>query len=513
MLISKTHRKVVLNLRDPDRVTTVIPTAKKFTYKGTELVAVPHRDDETKVLRNLGFEVPAPIELYYKWSGQYAPFKAQLTTSSFLTQNPMAFVLNDMGTGKTLSTLWAFDYLRSIGKANKALIISPLSTLERTWADEVFQHFPHLSVGVVYGPKARRVKVLNDDYDIYLINHDGIKTMEKELAERTDIDTIVVDEIASFRNASTNRWKALRKICTNRDRVWGLTGTPIPNLPTDAWAQCRIISPSRVPPYFGKFRDSVMKQLGQFKWVPRENATEIVADAMQPSIRFRRDECVDLPPCQYVERTVPMTKEQADAYKEMAARLRFEVANNEVTAVNEAVKMQKLIQIACGVVYDGDGNDVILPNDHRIDVVREVIEESGTKTIVFVPFKGVLRHVAEQLSSDFTVEMISGDTPAAKRAEIFAAFQKARDPKVLVAQPAAMSHGLTLTAASTVIWYAPVTSNEVYQQANARITRPGQKHSQLIVNVEASAVEQRIYQRLRNKQSMQGLLLETLKGC
>lgn len=512
MLIHKPTQKVVLNLSDPDRVTTVIPTAKKFTYKGVELVAVPHRLDETKVLNNLGFKVPAPIEHYYQWSGQYKPFKAQLATSSFLTVNPRAFVLNDMGTGKTLATLWAFDWLKSIGKAKKALIISPLSTLERTWADEVFMHFPHLTVAVLYGSKARRQKMLNEDVDIYLINHDGIKTIEEDLIAKKDIDTVVIDEIASFRNASTTRWKSLRKVCDGRDRLWGLTGTPIPNLPTDAWAQCRLISPEKVPPYFGKFRDAVMRQMGQFKWVPREGATEVVAQAMQPSIRFSRDECVDLPECVYSDRSVPMTAEQAKAYKEMFNRLKMEANDQQVVAVNEAVKMQKLIQIACGVVYDGNGEDVILANDHRIEAVREVIEEAGTKVIVFVPFKGVLNHVADQLAQDWDVAKISGETPKAERDDIFFRFQKTKELKVLVAQPAAMSHGLTLTAASTVIWYAPVTSNEVYQQANARITRPGQKHSQLIVNVEASQVERKVYDRLKKKQSTQGLLLETVRG-
>jgi len=514
MLIHKPTRKIVLNLSDPERVTTVIPTAKPFLFRGKTLVAVPHRQDETKVLRNLGFDVPAPIEHYYEWSGQYAPFKAQLATSSFLTQHPRAFVLNDMGTGKTLATLWAFDYLRSIGKAKKMLIVSPLSTLERTWADEVFMHFPHLTVAVLYGTKDRRLKMLNEDVDIYLINHDGIKTIEAELVDKKEIDTVVVDEVASFRNASTSRWKSLRKICDGRQRLWGLTGTPIPNLPTDAWAQCRLISPDRVPPYFGKFRDSVMKQLGQFKWVPRDNATEIVADAMQPAIRFSRDECVDLPPCLYQDRSVPMTPEQAKAYKQMLSQLKMEFSNQEVVAVNEAVKMQKLIQIACGLVYDSQGNDVILPNDNRIGVVKEVIEEAGTKVIVFVPFKGVLHHVADQLRKEFgedKVAELSGETPKAARDDIFFRFQKGKDLKVLVAQPAAMSHGLTLTAASVVVWYAPVTSNEVYQQANARITRPGQKHNQLIVNVESSDVERRVYKRLQTKQSMQGLLLETVK--
>lgn len=512
MLIHKPTQKVVLNLSDPDRVTTVIPTAKKFMYKGAELVAVPHQLDETKVLNNLGFKVPAPIELYYEWSGQYKPFKAQLVTSSFLTVNPRAFVLNDMGTGKTLATLWAFDWLKSIGKAKKALIISPLSTLERTWADEVFQHFPHLTVAVLHGSKSRRQKLLNEDVDIYLINHDGIKTVEDDLIAKKEIDTVVIDEIASFRNASTTRWKSLKKVCNGRERLWGLTGTPIPNLPTDAWAQCRLISPDKVPPYFGKFRDAVMRQMGQFKWVPREGATEVVAQAMQPSIRFSRDECVDLPECVYVDRSVPMTAEQAKAYKEMFNKLKMEANDQQVVAVNEAVKMQKLIQIACGVVYDGNGEDVILANDHRIEVVREVIEEAGTKVIVFVPFKGVLNHVAEQLAQDFDVAKLSGETSKQDRDDIFFRFQKTKELKVLVAQPAAMSHGLTLTAASTVIWYAPVTSNEVYQQANARITRPGQKHTQLIVNIEASQVERRVYDRLKKKQSTQGLLLETVKA-
>lgn len=512
MLVSRKHRKLVLKLKNPERVTTVIPTAKRFDYKGTELVAVPHRLDETRVLRNLGFAAPSPIKYHYDWSGQYQPFFAQRETADFLTINPKAFVLNDLGTGKTLSVLWTFDYLRQMGLAKKMLIVSPLSTLEHTWADEVFRHFPHLTTGVLYGTKERRLKMLKEDVDIYLVNHDGIKVIQDELIARTDIDTITVDEIASFRNGSSGRWKSLNKICAGRERVWGLTGTPTPNLPTDAWAQCRLIAPERIPPYFGKFREAVMKQFGPFKWLPREGATEIVAAAMQPAVRFTREECVDLPPCIYLDRTVALSKEQADAYRTMQAKLKMEFEEQQVTAVNEAVKLQKLIQIACGVVYDSEGNDVILPNDPRVAVVREVIEEAGTKVIVFVPFKGVLRHVAEQLSKDFSVAVVSGDTPTAERREIFRDFQKARDPRVLVAQPAAMSHGLTLTAASTIIWYAPITSNEVYQQANGRITRPGQKHTQFIVNIEATPVERRIYDRLKNKQSLQGLLLSTVKG-
>lgn len=512
MLIHRPTKKVVLNLRNPDRVTTVIPTAKKFTFRGHELVAVPHKLDEVRVLRNLGIEAPSPIRYHYDWPGRFKPFHAQLETASFLTLNPKSFVLNDMGTGKTLSTLWAYDYLREQGLANKMLVISPLSTLERTWADEVFNHFPHLSVGVLYGTKERRLKVLADDYDIYLINHDGIKVIEKELTAREGMDVVVVDEVASFRNASTGRWKSLRKITTGKTYLWGLTGTPTPNGPTDAWAQCKLISPERVPAYMGRFRDMVMKQLGQYNWVARPNATEIVQEAMQPAIRFSRSDCVDLPPCLYQTREVELSSQQKKAFNEMLSKLKMDHDDGQVIAVNEAVKMSKLVQIACGVVYGRNGEEVVLDNDPRIEVVKEIVEGSGTKTIVFVPFKGVLRHVAEELSADYDVGMISGDTPKAERDKIFSAFQSGKHMKVLVAQPAAMSHGLTLTAASTVVWYAPVTSNEIYQQANARITRPGQKHNQLIVDIQATKVEQKIYQRLKTKQSLQGLLLEAVRG-
>ena len=512
MIISDTHRKVVLNLSNPERVTTVIPTAKAFDYQGHTLVAVPHKLEEVRVLRNLGIRAPSPIAHYYEWSGQYTPFKAQLETSAFLTLNPRAFVLNDMGTGKTLSTVWAFDYLKSIGEARQMLVISPLSTLERTWADEVHRHFPHLIVSVVYGTKDRRRKMLAQDADIYLINHDGVVSMEEELKDKK-LDTVVVDEIASFRNANTTRWKALNRVSKPAERVWGLTGTPTPNLPTDAWAQCRIICPQNVPPFFGKFKDMVLKQQGPFKYVPRDNATQIVNDAMQPSIRFSRDDCIDLPECIYMDRSVPLTPEQSKAFKEMQKDLVAEFEEGKITAVNEAVKMSKLVQIACGCVYGGDGEDVSIPSDHRINAVKEIIEQAHTKVIVFVPYRGVLRHVAEALSEDYKVGTISGDVPKNARDSIFHSFQNDKNGiEILVAQPAAMSHGLTLTAASTVVWYAPVTSNEVYQQANARITRPGQKHTQLIVNIEACAVERKIYDRLKKKQTMQGLLLDMARG-
>jgi len=513
MLVAKKHKKLVLNLANPTRVTTVIPTAKTFEYKGRTLVAVPHKLDEVRVLNNMGLKAPSPIAYHYKWSGQFVPFKHQRVTAEFLTLNPKSYCLNEMGTGKTNSVLWAFDYLRAIGRVNKMLIISPLSTLERVWADEIFMHFPHINYTVLHGAnKARRTKLLAQDSDVYIINHDGIKVIRDELASRDDIDLIVVDELASFRNASTDRFRALKAVISGRAWVWGLTGSPIPNAPTDAWAQCQLISPDRVPKYFSRFRDITMKQINQFKWVPRPEALGVVQDAMQPAIRFKRDECLDLPPTTITTRHVALSPEQKKMYGDMLSKLKTEYGEGQILAVNEAVKVGKLLQICCGVAYGNDGEEVVIPATPRIEVLKEIIEEAEGKVIVFIPLTGALSRVADELrKAHITTEVVHGGVSKTERDRIFQAFQKADDPRVLVANPKTMSHGLTLTEASVVVWFTPVFDNETYLQACARITRPGQTRNTLIVHIEGSDIERRCYKRLRDKGNLQGTLLQLIK--
>jgi SNF2 family DNA or RNA helicase len=516
MLIRKDKRALILKLRNPSRVTTVVPTAKLVTHEGETLVAVPHRPDEVKVLRNLGFNPPDPMEYYYKWPGRFKPFAAQIETANFLSMHDRAFCLNSMGLGKTVTSLWAYDFMRDCKMVKKALIVCPLSTMERTWADEIFKAFPHLDATVVYGTRERRKKLLAQNADLYIINTDGIKTIEEDLASRTDIDLVIVDEIAMFRNAGTERWKTLNNICNKQThrRVWGLTGAPTPHEPTDAWAQCRIVVPASpdVPKYFGKFRDMVMKQLTQFKWAPRADAVDTVKHMMQPSVRFALDDCIDLPEQTFTTRDVEMTKEQKEAYKNMLDKLIMEYQGGEVLAVNEAVKANKLVQIACGVAYGKDGEYIHIPNKPRIDVLKELIEESEGKVLVFVPLTGVLENLMDELKDDWDVAAVHGATSKHERDQIFGEFQKTDRIRVIVANPSTMSHGLTLTAATTIIWYAPIHSNDVYEQACARVRRPGQTRTTVIAHIAGSDIERRIYKRLQAKQKLQGSLLEIMKG-
>lgn len=541
MLVRTDKRALILKLRNPSRVTVPIPTSKLVTHNGNTYVAVPHRPDEVKVLRNLGFNAPDPMKYYYKFPGRFAPFDAQIETANFLSMHDRAFCLNSMGLGKTVTALWTYDYMRDAKMVNKVLVVCPLSTMERTWADEVFKTFPHLDAVVLYGSRERRKKLLNQDAHIYIINTDGLKTIHEELKNRPDINLIIVDEIAMFRNSSTDRWKTLNEICNKQSqrRIWALTGAPTPHEPTDAWAQCRIVCPTNpdVPKYFGKFRDMVMKQITSFKWVPRANAVDIVKQVMQPAVRFALDDCVDLPEQIMMSHDVEMTPEQKKAYKAMLEKLMMEYEGGEVLAVNEAVKANKLVQIACGVAYGKDGEYINIPSKPRIDVLKEIIESSEGKVLVFVPLTGVLEHVVSELSKEFhkadgdggvaeavtqrmngqkyhhpKVVSIHGGTPKAERDEIFGKFQSTKEPHVIVANPATMSHGLTLTAATTIVWYAPIHSNDIYVQANARVRRPGQTRTTVIAHIAASEIERRIYLRLQKKQKLQGALLELMKG-
>lgn len=679
MLVIKKFKKLLLNLKNPDRITAVMPTAKTLVVKGKTLVAIPHKIEEVRVLRNLGFDAPAPMGSYYDWPGLYKPFIHQQVTGEFLTLNPRAFVLNGMGcisgdetvrvsrkgksyettlrelhqkfhklpdkgswkvrslmgdrfgmnklldslykgeqstlrftladgktfrctpdhriarpdgtwteagdlsvgdtlvtngtvavacpqcgvvvvlpkqseivsiedggvtdvydlcmkaphhnfvvngvvvhnSGKTMSVLWAFDYLRKLGVLKRMLVISPLSTLERAWGDEIFRHFPDMSFAVLHGTREKRHKLLACDFDVYIINHDGIKSKEtiELLRQREGLDLVVVDEIASFRNASTERFKALNLLINGdkktgefrKEWAWGLTGTPTPNAPTDAWAQVKLINPGKAPGYFGAFRDLVMRQSGPYKWIMREGALEVVKNMMLPAVRFSREECIDLPPTTYVTRQTELTPEQKRAFDDMLRQLKAEHGGGQITAVNEAVKLSKLIQICCGCAYGTEG-DVLLPNSPRVELVREIIEEAEAKVLVFVPLTGALKVLTEELRRDFTVEMVHGETSKAERDRIFKDFQSSKDPRVIVANPGTLSHGLTLTAANTIIWFAPINSNETYQQANARVTRPGQTLNTLIVHVEATPLERKIYDRLQGKEKTQGILLDLLKG-
>lgn len=516
MLVIEKAKALALKLNNPAAVLASIATAKPLVVRGHNIVVLPHKLDEVRVLRNLGIDAPSPILHYYNWPGKHTPFAHQKETSAFLTLNTRGLVLNEIGTGKTDSALWAADFLMNIGAVKRVLIVSPLSTLERVWGDAVFLNFFHRKAAVLHGSSEQRHKLLKSDADFFVVNHDGFAIIAKEAVGMFDL--VIVDEAAVLRNPSTNRFKTFKRwMELNPDiRLWLMTGTPTPNEPTDAWALAKLVNSPFCTSTYTAFKNQVMVKQGMYRWLPRPEAINTVQHILQPSVRYNRDECFDLPDTIYQTRKVPLTPEQQQHYSKMlksffieAAALR--VTGGNITAVNEAVKLQKLVQIACGVAYDDNGNNVELDCAPRVKEVVSLIEQAGEKIIVFVPLTGTLEMLERELAKKFTVAVVNGGVSATKRNIIFQNFQDDVDPHVLLAHPATMAHGLTLTAASTIIWYGPITSNEQYVQANGRVERIGKRHVSNVIHIEGTDLEHKMYQRLKNKQTLQGLLLDLIQ--
>jgi SNF2 family DNA or RNA helicase len=498
---------MLLQVNDHTPITDVIPTAKALRYKGKLLVAVKHGLDEACVLRNLGLDAPSPL-LYdgYQFSGRYTPMNHQVKTAEFLTLNRRAFVLSEMGTGKSSAALWAVDYLRQRKHVKRVLVVCPVS-VTKVWADEGFTTTPHLSVGIMMGTRAKRLDVLAAGHPICVINFDGLTSLSKELKDKFDL--IIVDEASAYRNAQTKRWKALRSLLTPEIRLWMMGGTPVPNAPTDAWAQCRLVNPSSVPPSFKLFQETVMRQVGPYKWVPKDGSRGIVWSVMQPAIRFEKKDCIDLPPITYNNRYCELSSDQLKAFETMRKTMRHEDENVSITAANAAVRVVKLQQICCGIVKDDMGDPVILDDAPRIDALLELLEEIEGKVIVFVPFIYVMQRLKQVLSEHYSCVVVNGSVHNTERSRIFSEFQNdPTGPKVLIAHPQTTAHGLTLTAASNIIWYAPIFSIEQYEQANARIDRTGQTNACTVTHIGAHPFEWAIYKALQAKASLQSALLQ-----
>ena len=486
-------KALMLRVRNPKQITTVIPNSKELSMNR---VLVKWGLPEALTLKNLNINVPSPITKRYAWPGQYKPYEHQKDTAAFLTMNKKAFCFNEQGTGKTASAIWAADYLMNQGLVNRVLVICPLSIMDSAWRDDLFSFAMHRTVDVAYGGKEKRKKIINSGAEFVIINYDGVDIVKDEIA-KGGFDLFIVDEATHYKNVQTKRWKTLNKLVGEDDRLWMMTGTPAAQSPEDAYGLAKMVNHLSVPRYFSSWRDMVMWKVTQFKYKPKENAKDIVFKALQPAIRFTKDQCLDLPDMTYTKRFVEMTKQQVKYYEMLRKRMVMEVAGEEVTAANAAINLNKLLQISAGAIYTDDGDTVQFDIKNRYQALREVIDESSQKVLVFVPFKHTIDMLIDKLTSEgITSEVIRGDVSAPKRTEIFDRFQNTPDPRVLVIQPQAAAHGVTLTAANTIVWWGPTSSLEVYAQANARIHRSGQKHKCTVIQLAGSNAEKRIYRML-----------------
>lgn len=308
----------------------------------------------------------------------------------------------------------------------------------------------------------------------------------------------LVHNCNAYKNPRTQRWKALHSILTKDTWLWMMTGTPAAQSPEDAYGLAKLVCPQNVPAFFTGWRDKVMLKVSNFRWVPKKEARDLVFQALQPAIRFTKKQCLDLPPVMTETREVPMTPQQAKYYKQIKEQMLVMAAGATISAVNKGVLVNKLLQISAGAAYTDEQEVVVFDSSPRLRVVEEILEETTRKVIIFALHRSSMDTLAEHLTGKgYKVAQIHGDVAPRRRADIINAFQHSDTVEVLVMQPQATAHGITLVAADTVVFYGPIPSVELYLQCIARADRQGQTSDSVkVIHIQSSPTEARAFKAM-----------------
>lgn len=493
----------------------------KDAFVMDDFALIPHTISNARRLYSLGYEgVRTPMGedysfKYLRHGKLHPPMGHQKATAEFAVMRRSCFILSDPGTGKTASVLWAWHYLRQRGMAKKLLVVCPRSIIHAAWYSDIMATMPQIKVGVVRGTPAQRAAVLRSNADILIINHDGI-SHTPQIFKVKDISHVAVDEASAFSSHKSRRSLGLRKLVGNKV-VWVMTATPATRAPDRVWALCQLVDPTKVPKFFTHWRDQTMVKNGLYGYRPRKGkeVEALVFNAMQPAIRFNKQDCQDLPGTVILDRVVPPSAEQQAFIKAMLKDWIVEDAKDKapITAVNAGVRGFKILQAMAGVVKRDDGAYHYLPCDARVQEVLDIVDDTDVKVFILAPYIGVIEALARalrnHLGSAAAVEVIRGSVGDTERARIVNAFQDPNNTtlKVIVAHPETASHGLTLTAADTIIWYAPFHKAEYWIQANERTDRPGQTRKTTIYAIHGGGAEKAVYDAIRDQVGTQAVLL------
>lgn len=322
-------------------------------------------------------------------------------------------------------------------------------------------------------------------------------------------DHWLVHNCNAYKNPNTQRWKSLAKIIRPHTYLWMMTGTPASQTPVDAYGIAKLVNPSGVPKFATAWRDKVMNKITMFKWAPKPEAKRLVHEVLQPAIRFTKAQCLDLPPVVTVTRDVPMSPQQSKYYKLLKEQMLFQTAGETISAVNAGVAVSKLLQISAGAAYTDNKETVEFDAAPRMKVLMEILDETDRKVIIFAMFRSSITTITAHLTKNHIPNaQIHGDVTATKRGQIINDFQNTDAVRVLVMQPQATAHGITLTAADTVVFYGPLMSVEMYLQCIARADRKGQNSDKVtVVHIQSSPIEVRMFKAMAGKVGEHALLV------
>lgn len=443
---------------------------------------------------------------------KFKPHEYQSYSIQKIIENNKYGLFLDMGLGKTVSTLTAFSELQLLD-TDKMLVIAPLNVAKDTWADEInkWEHLKHLRVSKVLGTPKQRIEALKIDADIYITNKENTKWLCEYYKKDWPFDMVVVDELSTFKNHQSQRFKALKKKLPLMNRFVGLTGTPSPNSMMDLWAQVYLIDRGeRLGTSFSRFRERYFKPTHQvsehvFNWELRHGSEEIIYKQIDDvCISMKASDYLDMPERVDTVQSVELSSKERKLYDELERDYILESEDDgDIVAQSGASLSQKLLQLSNGAVYTEE-QDIRHVHDQKLDKLEAIVEEAqGQPILLFYNFK----HDKERILRKFKQAVVLGSDDYKNK------WDKG-NLEILLAHPASAGHGLNLQQGGHIIvWFGLTWSLELYQQANARLYRQGQDHTTIIHHIMTeNTIDQRVYRALQNKELTQDELMKAVKA-
>lgn len=443
----------------------------------------------------------------------FTPYPHQAAGIDWITEHPAAGLFWGMGTGKTVTTLTAIDrLLHDYLEDGPVLVIAPKRVAENTWSKEAakWEHLRHLRVSRVMGTARERLAALNTPADLYVINRENVVWLVEQAGQRWPFPVVVIDELSSFKSAQAKRWKALRRVRGRIRRIIGLTGTPRPNGLEDLWPEVYLLDQGeRLGRTLGTFRARYLvpeKMNGHivYSYRPQEGAEAEVYDRLGDiCMSIRKDDVLSLPGQIYEDVELEAPAELLRQYKQFERDQVMECldADGEIVAGTAAALTNKLLQFANGAIYDMDGRAHEL-HTIKLDALEEMIEAAGGDPVLVLY---AYKHDADRIRARIKCRELDkpADMDAWNRGEI----------PVALAHPASIGHGLNLQdGGHIIIWYGLTWSLELYQQANERLNRPGQRNVCRVYHLILKGThDSRVLQSLKNKDQGQAAAIEALR--
>ena len=443
---------------------------------------------------------------------KYKPHSYQEYAIRYIETHPISALLIDMGLGKTSITLTAIrNLLFDSFEVCKVLVIAPLRVAKNTWTDEIkkWEHLSTLTYTLIVGNENERLSALNEKADIYIINRENVDWLVNKSGYKFDFDMVVIDELSSFKNHQSKRFKSLMKVRPLVKRIVGLTGTPSSNGLMDLFAEFKILDMGKRLGYFiGQYRNTYFKPDKMngpivYSYKPLPNAENAIYEKISDiTVSMKANEYLKMPELLTSNYVVELSNSEKNQYDEMKKSLVLEITDGEITASNAASLSNKLCQLSNGAIYDDEQNIVEI-HDRKLEALEDIIESMNGKPLLIAYW---YRHDLERIKSRFSVREI-------KTSEDISDWNDGKIPVALI-HPASAGHGLNLqSGGSTLVWFGLTWSLELYQQTNARLYRQGQKNTVVIQHIIAKGtIDEQILKALQRKDKTQSDLIDAVKA-